>query len=57
MWGRCGTYAEYEGKYFMQERGFILKLPHAGSRPSCSREWADQARLPAFMGGGLIQTW
>ena len=30
--GPCGTYAEYEGKYFMQERGFICQLPHAGSR-------------------------
>jgi hypothetical protein len=26
--GPCGTYAEYEGKYFMQERGFICQSCH-----------------------------
>jgi hypothetical protein len=26
--GPCGTYAEYEGKYFMQERGFICQTCH-----------------------------
>lgn len=26
--GPCGTYAEYEGKFFMQERGFICQSCH-----------------------------
>ncbi|GKS59659.1 hypothetical protein YTPLAS18_31860 [Nitrospira sp.] len=26
--GPCGTYAEYEGKYFMKERGFICQSCH-----------------------------
>lgn len=26
--GPCGTYAEYEGKYFMQERGYICQSCH-----------------------------
>lgn len=36
--GPCGTYAEYEGKYFMQERGFICQSCHM---PEVDRPAAD----------------
>ena len=36
--GPCGTYAEYEGKYFMQERGFICQSCHM---PEVDRPVAD----------------
>jgi hypothetical protein len=36
--GPCGTYAEYEGKYFMQERGYICQSCHM---PEVDRPVAD----------------
>lgn len=36
--GPCGTYAEYEGKYFMQDRGFICQSCHM---PEVDRPAAD----------------
>ena len=36
--GPCGTYAEYEGKYFMKERGFICQSCHM---PEIDRQVAD----------------
>jgi hypothetical protein len=36
--GPCGTYAEYEGKYFMQERGLICQSCHM---PEVDRPVAD----------------
>lgn len=36
--GPCGTYAEYEGKYFMQERGYICQSCHM---PEVDRPAAD----------------
>jgi hypothetical protein len=40
--GPCGTYAEYEGKYFMQERGFICQSCHM---PAVDRPVADNGPI------------
>ncbi len=40
--GPCGTYAEYEGKFFMQERGFICQSCHM---PEVDRPMAEGAPI------------
>jgi hypothetical protein len=40
--GPCGTYAEYEGKFFMKERGFICQSCHM---PEIDRPVADHSPI------------
>jgi len=51
--GPCGTYAEYEGKYFMQERGFICQTCHMPEveRPVARDGPIRQGRRHLWRGG------
>jgi Cytochrome c554 and c-prime len=51
--GPCGTYAEYEGKYFMQERGFICQSCHMPEieRPVARGGPIRQGRRHLWRGG------
>jgi hypothetical protein len=51
--GPCGTYAEYEGKYFMQERGFICQTCHMPEveRPMARGGPIRQGRRHLWRGG------
>ena len=51
--GPCGTYAEYEGKYFMQERGFICQHCHMPEieRPVARGGPIRQGRRHLWRGG------
>ena len=51
--GPCGTYAEYEGKYFMQERGFICQNCHMPEveRPVARGGPIRQGRRHLWRGG------
>ncbi len=51
--GPCGTYAEYEGKYFMQERGFICQSCHMPEidRPVASNGPIRHGRQHLWRGG------
>jgi hypothetical protein len=51
--GPCGTYAEYEGKYFMQERGFICQTCHMPEveRPVARGGPIRQGRRHLWRGG------
>lgn len=51
--GPCGTYAEYEGKYFMQERGFICQNCHMPEieRPVARGGPLRQGRRHLWRGG------
>lgn len=51
--GPCGTYAEYEGKYFMQERGFICQTCHMPEveRPVAHGGPIRQGRRHLWRGG------
>jgi hypothetical protein len=51
--GPCGTYAEYEGKYFMQERGFICQNCHMPEveRPVARGGPVRQGRRHLWRGG------
>ena len=58
--GPCGTYAEYEGKYFMQERGFICQSCHMPEidRPVAVNGPIRRGRQHLWRGGhdpGMIQ--
>lgn len=51
--GPCGTYTEYEGKYFMQERGFICQNCHMPEveRPVARGGPIRQGRRHLWRGG------
>ena len=51
--GPCGTYAEYEGKYFMQERGFICQSCHMPEidRPVAENSPIRRGRQHLWRGG------
>lgn len=51
--GPCGTYAEYEGKFFMQERGFICQSCHMPEidRPVASESPIRRGRQHLWRGG------
>jgi hypothetical protein len=51
--GPCGTYAEYEGKYFMQERGFICQSCHMPEidRPVATNSPIRRGRQHLWRGG------
>jgi hypothetical protein len=51
--GPCGTYAEYEGKFFMQERGFICQTCHMPEvqRPVARGGPIRQGRRHLWRGG------
>ena len=51
--GPCGTYAEYEGKFFMQERGFICQSCHMPEidRPVASDSPIRHGRRHLWRGG------
>jgi hypothetical protein len=51
--GPCGTYAEYEGKYFMQERGFICQSCHMPEidRPAAANGPIRRGRQHLWRGG------
>ena len=51
--GPCGTYAEYEGRYFMQERGFICQNCHMPEveRPVAQGGPIRQGRRHLWRGG------
>jgi hypothetical protein len=51
--GPCGTYAEYEGKYFMQERGFICQSCHMPEidRPAAVNGPIRRGRQHLWRGG------
>jgi hypothetical protein len=51
--GPCGTYAEYEGKYFMQERGFTCQSCHMPEveRPVARGGPIRQGRRHLWRGG------
>lgn len=51
--GPCGTYAEYEGKFFMQERGFICQTCHMPEidRPVASGAPIRRGRQHLWRGG------
>lgn len=51
--GPCGTYAEYEGKFFMQERGFICQSCHMPEidRPVASGGPIRRGRQHLWRGG------
>ncbi len=51
--GPCGTYAEYEGKFFMKERGFICQSCHMPevTRPVATNSPIRQGRRHLWRGG------
>jgi len=51
--GPCGTYAEYEGKYFMKERGFICQSCHMPEidRPVATMSPIRRGRQHLWKGG------
>ncbi len=51
--GPCGTYAEYEGKFFMQERGFICQSCHMPEidRPVATNSPIRRGRKHLWRGG------
>jgi hypothetical protein len=51
--GPCGTYAEYEGRYFMQERGMICQSCHMPEveRPAAQGGPIRQGRRHLWRGG------
>ena len=51
--GPCGTYAEYEGKFFMQERGFICQSCHMPEidRPVAQSSPIRRGRQHLWRGG------
>jgi hypothetical protein len=51
--GPCGTYAEYEGKFFMQERGFICQSCHMPEidRPVATNSPIRRGRQHLWRGG------
>ena len=51
--GPCGTYAEYEGRYFMKERGFICQSCHMPeiTRPVAVNSPIRQGRQHLWRGG------
>ncbi len=51
--GPCGTYAEYEGKFFMQERGFICQSCHMPEvdRPAAEGGPIRRGRRHLWRGG------
>lgn len=51
--GPCGTYAEYEGKFFMQERGFICQSCHMPEidRPVATNGPIRRGRQHLWRGG------
>ncbi|MFO0773057.1 MAG: multiheme c-type cytochrome [Nitrospiraceae bacterium] len=51
--GPCGTYAEYEGKFFMQERGFICQSCHMPEidRPVATDSPIRRGRRHLWRGG------
>lgn len=51
--GPCGTYAEYEGKYFMKERGFICQSCHMPEvdRPAAEGSPIRRGRRHLWRGG------
>lgn len=51
--GPCGTYAEYEGKFFMQERGFICQSCHMPEvdRPVATKGPIRRGRRHLWRGG------
>jgi len=51
--GPCGTYAEYEGKFFMQERGFICQSCHMPTidRPVATNGPIRRGRQHLWRGG------
>jgi hypothetical protein len=51
--GPCGTYAEYEGKFFMKERGFICQSCHMPevTRPVATNSPIRKGRRHLWRGG------
>jgi len=51
--GPCGTYAEYEGKFFMQQRGFICQSCHMPEidRPVATNSPIRRGRQHLWRGG------